>query len=76
MKKGLLSVAAVAALALVVGTGSPVVAAEKTLKIELISKGETHQFWQAVKKLIISFYLKRISILKATKHTAFGQDQD
>jgi len=50
MKKGLLSVAAVAALALVVGTGSPVVAAEKTLKIELISKGETHQFWQAVKK--------------------------
>ena len=50
MKKGLLSVAAVAALALVAGTGSPVVAAEKTLKIELISKGETHQFWQAVKK--------------------------
>jgi ribose transport system substrate-binding protein len=50
MKKGLLSVAAVAALSLVVGTGSPVVAAEKTLKIELISKGETHQFWQAVKK--------------------------
>ncbi len=50
MKKGLLSVAAVAALALVAGVNSPVVAADKTLKIELISKGETHQFWQAVKK--------------------------
>jgi ribose transport system substrate-binding protein len=50
MKKGLLSVAAVAALALVAGVNSPVQAADKTLKIELISKGETHQFWQAVKK--------------------------
>jgi ribose transport system substrate-binding protein len=49
MKKGLLTVAAVAALALVAGTNTPVVAADKTLKIELISKGETHQFWQAVK---------------------------
>ena len=50
MKKGLMAVAAVAALALVTGTTGPVVAADKTLKIELISKGETHQFWQAVKK--------------------------
>jgi len=50
MKKGLMTVAAVAALALVAGTTGPVTAAEKTLKIELISKGETHQFWQAVKK--------------------------
>jgi len=50
MKKGLLSVAAVAALALVAGVNAPVQAADKTLKIELISKGETHQFWQAVKK--------------------------
>jgi ribose transport system substrate-binding protein len=50
MKKGLLSVAAVAALALVVGVNAPVQAANKTVKIELISKGETHQFWQAVKK--------------------------
>jgi len=38
------------ALALVTGTAAPVSAADKTLKIELISKGETHQFWQAVKK--------------------------
>jgi ribose transport system substrate-binding protein len=50
MKKGLITVAALSALALVTGTATPVVAAEKTLKIELISKGETHQFWQAVKK--------------------------
>jgi len=50
MKKGLIAVAALSALALVTGTASPVTAAEKTLKIELISKGETHQFWQAVKK--------------------------
>jgi len=51
MKKGLMTVAAVAALTLVAGTAAaPVTAAEKTLKIELISKGETHQFWQAVKK--------------------------
>jgi ribose transport system substrate-binding protein len=50
MKKGLITVAAVAALALVTGTTAPVSAADKTLKIELISKGETHQFWQAVKK--------------------------
>jgi len=50
MKKGLMAVAAVAALALVTGTAAPVTAADKTLKIYLISKGETHQFWQAVKK--------------------------
>ena len=50
MKKGLITVAALSALALVTGTATPVTAAEKTLKIELISKGETHQFWQAVKK--------------------------
>jgi ribose transport system substrate-binding protein len=37
-------------MALVVGTGSAVHAADKTLKLELISKGETAQFWQAVKK--------------------------
>ena len=49
MKKGLMAVAAVAALALVTGTAAPVTAADKTLKIYLISKGETHQFWQAVK---------------------------
>lgn len=50
MKKSLVTVAALAALALVGGTASPVMAAEKTIKIELISKGETHQFWQAVRK--------------------------
>ena len=53
MKKGLMTVAAVAALTLVAGTAAaPVSAADKTLKIYLISKGETHQFWQAVKKEI------------------------
>jgi ribose transport system substrate-binding protein len=50
MKKVLTIVAVASAMALVVGTGSAVNAADKTLKIELISKGETHQFWQAVKK--------------------------
>ena len=50
MKKVLTIVAVASAMALVVGTGSAVNAAEKTLKLELISKGETHQFWQAVKK--------------------------
>ncbi len=50
MKKGLIAVAAVAALALTVISGAPVNAAKHPLKIELISKGETHQFWQAVKK--------------------------
>ena len=50
MKKLLTGIAAVSALALVVGTGSAVHAADKTLKLELVSKGETHQFWQAVKK--------------------------
>jgi len=50
MKKLLTGIAALSALALVVGTGSAVHAADKTLKIELVSKGETHQFWQAVKK--------------------------
>ena len=50
MKKVLTIVAVASAMALVVGTGSAVNAAPKALKIELISKGETHQFWQAVKK--------------------------
>ena len=50
MKKVLTIVAVASAMALVVGTGSAVNAAEKTLKLELVSKGETHQFWQAVKK--------------------------
>jgi ribose transport system substrate-binding protein len=50
MKKVLNIIAAAAAMVLIVGTGSPVNAADTTLKIELISKGETHQFWQAVKK--------------------------
>ena len=50
MKKILTLVAVASAMALVVGTGSAVNAAPKALKIELISKGETHQFWQAVKK--------------------------
>lgn len=49
MKKGLVSVAAVAALGLVLGTAAPVSADNDTVKIHLISKGETHQFWQAVK---------------------------
>jgi ribose transport system substrate-binding protein len=50
MKKLLTGIAAVSALALVVGTGSAVHAADKTLKLELVSKGETAQFWQAVNK--------------------------
>lgn len=50
MKKGLFSVAAVAALGLVLGTAAPVNADNHPIKVHLISKGETHQFWQAVKK--------------------------
>jgi ribose transport system substrate-binding protein len=50
MKKSLIAAAAVTALAVSAIVGSPVTAAEKTIKIQLISKGETHQFWQAVKK--------------------------
>jgi len=50
MKKSLSTVAAVAALLLITGTTTPVNANSDTLKIHLISKGETHQFWQAVKK--------------------------
>lgn len=50
MKKVLTVVAVASAMALVVGTGSAVNAAPKALKIELISKGETAEFWQAVKK--------------------------
>jgi len=50
MKKVLTIVAVASAMALVVGTGSAVNAAPKALKIELISKGETAEFWQAVKK--------------------------
>ncbi len=49
MRKGLFSVAAVAALGLVLGTAGPVNADKHPIKIHLISKGETHQFWQAVK---------------------------
>ena len=50
MKKSLSTVAAVAALLLITGTTTPVNANSHTLKIHLISKGETHQFWHAVKK--------------------------
>ncbi len=51
MKKKLISLAvAVSAVALVAGTTTSATAADKTLKLELISKGFTHQFWQAVKK--------------------------
>ena len=52
MKKVLTVVAVASAMALVVGTGSAVNAAnhKKAIKIELISKGETAEFWQAVKK--------------------------
>ncbi len=50
MKKVLTVVAVASAMALVVGTGSAVNAAPKAIKIELISKGETAEFWQAVKK--------------------------
>lgn len=50
MKKKLISLAvAASAIALVAGT-TTATAADKTLKLELISKGFTHQFWQAVKK--------------------------
>ena len=50
MKKLLTGIAAVSALALVVSTGSAVHAADKTLNLQFIAKGFTHQFWQAVKK--------------------------
>ena len=50
MKKAFIAVSTAAALALISLSGIPAHAAEKTLKIELISKGETHQFWQAVRK--------------------------
>jgi ribose transport system substrate-binding protein len=52
MKKVLTVVAVASAMALVVGTGPAVNAAnhKKAIKIELISKGETAEFWQAVKK--------------------------
>lgn len=50
MKKVITIVAVASAMALVVGTGSAVNAAPKAIKIELISKGETAEFWQAVKK--------------------------
>ena len=50
MKKKLFTVAAaLSAVALVAGS-TTATAADKTLKIEMISKGFTHQFWQAVKK--------------------------
>ena len=51
MKKKLITLAvALSATALVAGTTTAASAADKTLKIEMISKGFTHQFWQAVKK--------------------------
>ena len=49
-KKLITAVVALATLGLVASTGTVARAADKTLKLELISKGETHQFWQAVKK--------------------------
>jgi len=48
-KKLITAVVAFATLGLTVSTGV-VAHADATLKLELISKGETHQFWQAVKK--------------------------
>jgi ribose transport system substrate-binding protein len=51
MKKKLITLAvAVSAVALVAGTTTSATAADKQLKIEMIAKGFTHQFWQAVKK--------------------------
>ncbi len=50
MKKVLTIVAAASAMALVVGTGSAVNAADKELNIQMVSKGFQHQFWQAVQK--------------------------
>ena len=50
MKKVLTIVAAASAMALVVGTGSAVNAADKELNIHMVSKGFQHQFWQAVQK--------------------------
>ena len=51
MKKKLITLAvAASAVALVAGSTTSASAADKTLKIEMISKGFTHQFWQAVKK--------------------------
>jgi ribose transport system substrate-binding protein len=49
-KKLITAVVALATLGLVASTGTVARAADKTLKLELVSKGETHQFWQAVKK--------------------------
>ena len=49
-KKLITAVVAFATLGLTVSTGVVAHAADATLKLELISKGETHQFWQAVKK--------------------------
>jgi ribose transport system substrate-binding protein len=49
MNKSLFSLAAVAALGLVLGTAAPVNADNHPIKIHLISKGE-ERFWQAVKK--------------------------
>ena len=50
MKKFLSIVAVASAMALVVGTGSAVNAADKQLNITMVSKGFQHQFWQAVEK--------------------------
>ena len=51
MKKKLITLAVAAtAVALVAGTTTSASAATKTLKVEMIAKGFTHQFWQAVKK--------------------------
>jgi ribose transport system substrate-binding protein len=50
MKKILKIVAVSSALALTISTSSAVSAAEKELKITMVSKGFQHQFWQAVEK--------------------------
>ncbi|TSA19946.1 MAG: BMP family ABC transporter substrate-binding protein [Actinomycetales bacterium] len=49
MKKVLTIVAVASAMALVVGSGSAVNAADKELNIQMVSKGFQHQFWQAVR---------------------------
>jgi ribose transport system substrate-binding protein len=48
-KKLFTAVAALAAIAMVVSTGTAARAADKTLNIQMVSKGFQHQFWQAVK---------------------------
>lgn len=48
-KKLITAVVAVATMALVASTGTAARAADKTLNIQMVSKGFQHQFWQAVK---------------------------